>query len=108
MDKRLFLESIGIGAAFALTATCLQSCKHESLVSPPITTGNTGTTSTTGGTTGGGTNTPTSFIIDLESASYTDLKNNGKAMVRATLKVAPTYMFDSKAFVEATFTVALY
>jgi Rieske Fe-S protein len=29
MDRRHFLESIGMGAAFALTVTCLQSCIHE-------------------------------------------------------------------------------
>lgn len=29
MDRRQFLESLGIGAAFALTATCLHSCKAD-------------------------------------------------------------------------------
>jgi nitrite reductase/ring-hydroxylating ferredoxin subunit len=30
MDRRAFLESLSVGAAFALTATCLQSCKSDS------------------------------------------------------------------------------
>jgi cytochrome b6-f complex iron-sulfur subunit len=87
MDRRLFLESIGIGAAFALTATCLQSCKHESLISPVYTgTGGTGGTGTTGGT--GGTNTPTSFTIDLESANYAALKTNGGYIVLNGIVIA--------------------
>jgi cytochrome b6-f complex iron-sulfur subunit len=67
MDRRLFLESIGIGAAFALTATCLQSCKHEPL--EPI----NGTTNTNNGT----TTTASSVTIDLNDAAYVGLKNNG-------------------------------
>ncbi len=96
MDRRLFLESIGIGAAFALTATCLQSCKHESLISPVSTsTGGTGGTGTTGGTGGtgttggtGGTNTPTSFTIDLENPNYAALKTNGGYIVLNGIVIA--------------------
>jgi hypothetical protein len=38
---------------------------------------------------------------------YRQHLREGDREVRATVKVAPTYMFDTQAFVGATFTVAL-
>ena len=52
MERRQFLESIGIGAAFVLTASCLQSCTKD----------NSG---------------PVDFTIDLKTASYSGLKTKG-------------------------------
>lgn len=34
MQRREFLEKIGIGAAFAITATCLGSCKKDTTATP--------------------------------------------------------------------------
>jgi cytochrome b6-f complex iron-sulfur subunit len=34
MQRREFLEKIGIGAAFAITATCLGSCKKDTTTTP--------------------------------------------------------------------------
>lgn len=80
MNRRHFLESIGIGAAFALTATCLQSCKHESIA--PTTTNGT-TSSSTGGTT-----TANSFTINLDDPANASLKNNGGYIVVKGIVIA--------------------
>jgi cytochrome b6-f complex iron-sulfur subunit len=34
MDRREFLEKIGIGAAFAITSVCFQSCKGDDVEAP--------------------------------------------------------------------------
>jgi cytochrome b6-f complex iron-sulfur subunit len=81
MDRRLFLESIGIGAAFALTATCLQSCKHDPVIAP-TNTGSTGTTGTTGGT------TTTGFTIDLTASINAALKTNGGYIIQNGIVIA--------------------
>ena len=72
MDRRQFFESIGIGAAFTLTATCLQSCKHDpDFIAPPgVTTNGTTTTTTTNG-----------FTINLEDPAYAVLKQKGSYVV---------------------------
>ncbi len=36
MQRREFLEKLGIGAAFVLTASCLQSCKSEAVIDPNL------------------------------------------------------------------------
>ena len=81
MDRRHFLESIGIGAAFALTATCLQSCKHEFIA--PATTGSTN--NNTGTTT---TNTAASFTINLDDPANASLKSNGGYIVVKGIVIA--------------------
>ena len=76
MDRRQFLDSLGIGAAFALTATCLQSCKYDvAPVTPDVTT--TGTTSTAN-----------SFTINLDDASNAALKKNGGYVVVKNVVIA--------------------
>jgi cytochrome b6-f complex iron-sulfur subunit len=57
MDRRNFLESIGLGAAFALTATCLQACKHEPIIDTSTTTN--------------------SFTVDIEAPANAGLKRLG-------------------------------
>ncbi len=70
MDRREFLESIGIGAAFVLTASCLQSCKsNENNVTP---SGNI------------------DFNIDLSASSNAALKNAGGFVVTQGVVIAKT------------------
>ncbi|OYU94621.1 MAG: (2Fe-2S)-binding protein [Bacteroidetes bacterium B1(2017)] len=66
MKRREFLSSIGVGAAFALTASCLGSCKK--------------------------TDTPASvdFTIDLTNSAYTALKTNGGYIIKDSVVIAKT------------------
>ena len=63
MERRQFLESLGIGAAFVLTASCLQSCTKD----------NSG---------------PVDFTIDLSATANTALKTNGGYIVNSGVVVA--------------------
>lgn len=72
MDRREFLESIGIGAAFVLTATCLHSCKNDDNNVTPTPTGTV------------------DFTLDLTATSNAALKNNGGFVVSQGVVVART------------------
>ena len=76
MERREFLESLGIGAAFVLTATCLQSCKKDEPT--PATT--TPTNPTTG--------TGVDFTLNLDDASNAALKKNGGYVISNEVVVA--------------------
>ena len=65
MDRRKFLEQIGVGAAFALTATCLGGCKTESV-------------------------SPVDFTIDLNDSAYSALKTNGGFVIKNDAVIART------------------
>jgi cytochrome b6-f complex iron-sulfur subunit len=82
MERRQFLESLGIGAAFVLTATCLQSCKKDD-------------TSTTTPTTG------LDFTLNIDDAANAALKINGGYIISNGVVVAKDK--DGK-FVAATQT----
>ncbi len=75
MDRRNFLETIGIGAAFALTATCLQSCKHDP-VEP------------TAGSTNGNPNTANSFTVNIEDPANAGLKRTGGYVIVKGIVIA--------------------
>jgi nitrite reductase/ring-hydroxylating ferredoxin subunit len=70
MERRQFLESLGIGAAFVLTATCLQSCKKDD----------------TGGTTP--TTTGIDFTLNIDDAANSSLKVNGGFVISNGVVVA--------------------
>ncbi len=63
MERRQFLESIGIGAAFVLTASCLQSCTKDSAAA-------------------------VDFTIDLSTTANAALKANGGYIVNSGVVVA--------------------
>ena len=63
MERRQFLESIGIGAAFALTASCLQSCTKENAAVQD-------------------------FTIDLSLTANAALKTNGGYIVNSGVVIA--------------------
>lgn len=63
MERRLFLEKIGIGAAFVLTTSCLQSCKKDTAVAAD-------------------------FTIDLSATANAALKTNGGYIVNSGVVVA--------------------
>jgi cytochrome b6-f complex iron-sulfur subunit len=84
MERRQFLESLGIGAAFVLTATCLQSCKSDNA-------GNVTPTTPTG----------LDFTLNLDDAANSALKTNGGYVISNGVVVAKDK--DGK-FVAATQT----
>ena len=63
MERRKFLESIGIGAAFVLTASCLQSCTKE-------------------------TATAVDFTLDLSATANAALTTNGGYIVNSGVVIA--------------------
>lgn len=74
MERREFLEKIGVGAAFALTATCLGSC-------------NTGGF---GGAQQSPAPTSVNITLDLTLPQYAALKNDGGYIVTNGIVVART------------------
>jgi cytochrome b6-f complex iron-sulfur subunit len=73
MNRRHFLESIGVGASFALTATCLQSCKHDPVA--PTTTNTTNPTAN-------------SFTVDIEDPANAGLKRLGGYVIIKGIVIA--------------------
>lgn len=67
MERRKFLEQIGIGAAFALTSACLGGCKSESVTPSNL-----------------------DFTIDLNDSANAALKNNGGYVIKNGTVVAKT------------------
>jgi cytochrome b6-f complex iron-sulfur subunit len=70
MERRDFLEQLGIGAAFVLTTACLGSCKKDTAV------------------------TPADFTLDLTAAANANLKTNGGYVVSNGVVVAKTTAGD--------------
>ena len=70
MERRKFLESIGIGAAFVLSTACLHSCgKNEPNTTPTPTTG-------------------VDFTLNLDDAANASLKQNGGFVIANGVVVA--------------------
>jgi cytochrome b6-f complex iron-sulfur subunit len=65
MERRDFLEKLGIGAAFVLTSSCLGGCRKEDFAP-------TGTVD---------------FTVDLAAATSTALKTNGGYIIDAARKI---------------------
>ncbi len=86
MERREFLESLGLGAAFVLTATCLNSCANNNVSDyNPVATP-TGTTGTTGST---GTTTNNDLLtLDLTLAANAALNTNGGYIISKGIVVA--------------------
>ena len=78
MERRDFLAQLGIGAAFALTATCLHSCSKSVSTNPS-----------------GGVD----FTLNLNDAANAALKTNGNYIVANDVVVART---TSGEYVAAT------
>jgi nitrite reductase/ring-hydroxylating ferredoxin subunit len=74
MERREFLSSLGLGAAFALTATCLASCTKTS-------------------------SSPVNFTLNLDDAANAALKTNGGYIISNGCVVAKT---TAGAYVAAT------
>ena len=69
MKRKEFLERIGIGAAFALTATCLGSCSKDNInyLPPPG---------------------DIDFTIDLTQSAYATLATNGNYVIKDKVVIA--------------------
>lgn len=66
MNRKEFLEKLGVGAAFALTATCLGSCSKDSAEEEK----------------------DVDFTIDLSNADFAALENNGDFVITENTVVA--------------------
>jgi cytochrome b6-f complex iron-sulfur subunit len=69
MERREFLEKLGIGAAFVITSTCMQSCSKDS-------------------------SGPVDFTLNLDDAANANLKANGGYVVSNSTVVARTLAGD--------------
>ncbi len=100
MERKEFLKSIGAGAAFALTFSCLGGCLREEL-DPLAQTNPDGSTPVTPDpnaemptTTTPGTPTPTTpstnvlLTVDLTTAGAAKLKSNGGYIIKNNIVVA--------------------
>ena len=91
MDRKEFLKSIGAGAAFALTFSCLGGCTNDNGdVFSEDTSSETeiGTETGSGSETGTGTETNALLTIDLTATSSSALNNNGGYLVKNNIVVA--------------------
>lgn len=67
MDRRDFLNQLGIGAAFVLTTACLGSCKSDTTTVDPV-----------------------DFIIDLTASEFSALRTNGGYVIKNSAVIART------------------
>lgn len=83
MDRKDFIEKVGLSGAAILIFGCMQSCSKDSdMTSSPNTPPNT---SGTGG--GGSASTKVDFTIDISTSPYDVLKKEGGYIVYAVAKV---------------------
>lgn len=83
MDRKDFIEKVGLSGAAILIFGCMQSCSKDSdMTSSPNTPPNT---SGTGG--GGSASTKVDFTIDISTSPYDVLKKEGGYIVYAAAKV---------------------
>jgi nitrite reductase/ring-hydroxylating ferredoxin subunit len=69
MERREFLEKLGIGAAFVITSACMQSCSKDST-------------------------SPVDFTLNLDDVANANLKTNGGYVVSNSTVVARTLAGD--------------
>ena len=80
MERKDFIEQVGLSGAAILIFGCMQSCSKSD---GPSTNTNTG-----GGTGSGGNNTSTvDFSIDISKSPFDALKTNGGFYVDPTTKI---------------------
>ena len=89
MERKDFIEKVGLSGAAILIFGCMQSCSKDSdMTSSPNTPPNSGGTGGTGGTGGGGSaSTKVDFTIDISTSPYDVLKKEGGYIVYSIAKV---------------------
>lgn len=86
MERKDFIEKVGLSGAAILIFGCMQSCSKDSdMTSSPNTPPNTGGTGGTGG--GGSASTKIDFTLDISTGPYDVLKKEGGYIVYAVAKV---------------------
>jgi len=86
MERKEFIEKVGLSGAAILIFGCMQSCSKDSASpSSPNTPPNSGGNGATGG--GGSTSTKIDFTIDISTNPYDVLKKDGGYIVYALAKV---------------------
>jgi cytochrome b6-f complex iron-sulfur subunit len=73
MERKDFIEQVGLSSAAILIFGCMQSCSKSS----DMTSGNTNTGNNGGNAGTGGTNTQVDFTINIAIAPYTSLNTPG-------------------------------
>lgn len=89
MERKDFIEKVGLSGAAILIFGCMQSCSKDSdMTYSPNTPPNSGGTGGTGGTGGGGSaSTKIDFTLDIGAAPYDVLKKEGGFIVYSADKV---------------------
>lgn len=92
MERKEFLSLVGVSVGAIILQNCLTSCKGSSDPTPSNNTSGNTSGSTVTGLTGNNTTSKGAidFTLDLTSASFLDLKTNGKAIVTGDVIVAKT------------------
>ncbi|MES2519224.1 MAG: Rieske (2Fe-2S) protein [Bacteroidota bacterium] len=102
MERKEFLNLVGISFGAVILQNCLSGCSKSSDPTPAVVTPTTPTTPNTGtGTTLAGLTGNTSlakgaidFTIDLTSTTFESLKTNGNALVTGDVIIARTKAGD--------------
>ena len=89
MERKDFIEKVGLSGAAILIFGCMQSCSKDSdMTSSPNNPPNSGGTGGTGGTGGGGSaSSKVDFTIDINTSPYDALKKEGGYIVYAVANV---------------------
>ncbi|MDZ7897326.1 MAG: Rieske (2Fe-2S) protein [Arcicella sp.] len=107
MERKEFLNLVGISVGAVILQNCLSGCSKESsptpAVTPPTTPPTGGGTTTVSGLTGNNSITTGTidFTLDLNSSTFSDLKTNGKALISGDIIVARTKTGDFLALAKA-------
>ena len=89
MERKDFIEKVGLSGAAILIFGCMQSCSKDSdMTSSPNNPPNSGGTGGTGGTGGGGSaSSKVDFTIDINISPYDALKKEGGYIVYSIANV---------------------
>lgn len=110
MERKEFLNLVGISVGAVILQNCMSGCSKASDPTPAVTTPITPTTPTTGGgtTTVSGLTGNNSiakgtidFTLDITDKNFSDLATNGKALISGDIIVARTKTGDFLALAKA-------
>lgn len=107
MERKQFLNLVGISVGAVILQNCLSGCSKASdpapAVIPPVTPPSGGGTTTVSGLTGNNSiaKGTIDFTLDITDKNFSDLAANGKALVSGDIIVARTKAGDFLALAKA-------
>jgi cytochrome b6-f complex iron-sulfur subunit len=108
MERKEFLNLVGISVGAVILQNCLSGCTNASdpapaVVTPPSGGGSTGGTTTVSGLTGNNSiaKGAIDFTLDITDKNFSDLATNGKAVISGDIIVARTKNGDFLALAKA-------